>query len=56
MKIIILEMLVVLQMCIVGMTWQLNQEIAQLPELAATDLQIGRFYHDGALALEKYLA
>ncbi len=46
---------VVPEMHIVGMTWQLNLEIALFLDLAATDLQISRFYHGGALALEKYL-
>jgi hypothetical protein len=37
MKIIIPEMRVVPEMPIVGITWQLNPEIAQFLELAATD-------------------
>jgi hypothetical protein len=38
MKIIIPEMRGVPGMHIVGMTWQLNPEIAQFPELATTEL------------------
>jgi hypothetical protein len=39
MIIIISEMRVVLEMRIVGMTWQLNPEIALFSDLAATDLK-----------------
>jgi hypothetical protein len=37
MKIIIPEMRVIPEMCIVGMTWQPNPKIAQFLELAVTD-------------------